>query len=201
MPKIKLPTLPEFAMHMRTIVESIASDFEHPGDADDFHPQVTLLPGDGSGFIATAIDPNFFANEKAKDVLADVVLPQMIEASGAKMLAMVLSVWAIEFDGMNEAEARAALAEAQRRPIGDHPNRVERVIVTAYDSHSIAVWTAKILRHRNKPPTLTPWEDWMEKSDDHELVTDGRFVDPLQAALRDSSGRPNPEFLARMRDQ
>ena len=195
MPKVRIPSLDEYAAAIKAVAESIASDFTKPDD--DFHPQMQLLPGDGSGIHVAPIPGQLLASPELKDLLAQRVMAPAIEAVGAKLMSWLMSAWSLEFEGIPRAEAMARFERAEREGIAVNPDRVEIVILTAIDAHRVLTSTAKIMRTAIGPPTLGPWEDWSDKYPTG--VATGRFVEPLQAALRDSSGRPNPEFLRHMR--
>jgi hypothetical protein len=196
MPSPKTPALPQFVGIIRQICDRIAADFDAPDS--DFAPIMVVLPGDGSDFRVFGLPGELLGGgEEGKDILADEIMVPIIDAVGAKMLAWTMSAWTLELEGMNEAAARRAVALAQAQGLSNHPNRVERVMVTAIDSHNVESWSAQIHRTAIAPPTLGEWEDFMRKFGDKATV-EGRFLDPLQAALRDSSGKPDPDKLARI---
>lgn len=171
------------------VAEQIADNFEKPGDTDDFHPVMVAMPGDGSDFGVFALPGELLGQgEAGKDILADKIMVPIIDAMGAKMISWTMSAWALELEGMNEADARAAVQLALRNGLANHPNRVERVMVTAISSHDFESQLAEIRRSAIAPPTLGPWEDWKRKGPADQRHVEGRFFEPLQAALRDSSG-------------
>lgn len=191
-----LPTLEEFTEVCIEGVDQMAAAFEHPDE--DFAPIMQLFAGDSQDLFVIGFDGRFLASAESKDMLAERIMVPMIFGTGAKMLATVLSAWALEIRGLNEQDARMAMEMAQRNGLSNHPNKVERVIVTAMNAHKTMIAMADINRDGENPPTLGEWDrmDTLQGG-----VLDGRFVTPLQNALRDNSGKADPKFLELMRAQ
>ncbi len=174
---------------LRMVAESLAGDFNQPDD--DFFPQIIILPGDGTSFEVMPIDLRFFENNEAKEYLTEVRLPPILDAFGAKLVGWLVSAWQVEFNAPDEATARRMAAGA----LDQHPDRREIVSLTGIDALSVATTQAEILRYGHAP-TLGTWEGVNTHKNTSAL--DGRLVDPIQAALRDSSGKRDNQKIARL---
>jgi hypothetical protein len=173
--------LNEFGMWTRGVVEQIGEGFtDHD---EDWFPVMVIMPGDKSKPVVTAFDPAYLETSHTKEILATQVMPAMINGFGGKAISMVQSVWILKLDHLPEEEANEIYERVQREGLANEPNRVEQVMVISVNSHDIDVWGAEIDRDGTNPPRLGEWEH-MESGD-----WSGRFVEPIQAALRDSSGR------------
>lgn len=186
-----LPPLRDFASHVTTIAEAICQGFDKPDD--DFYPVMVAFPGDGSGFKAFALPGDLLAQgEHGKDLLADQVMVPVIDAFGARMISWTMSAWNLNLAGAKtEAEARAMAAEARRDGISNHPNREEIVIINCLDALDWETRVAEIRRTAIGPPSLGEWRDFKRDYPGGSPTIEGRFVGPIQDALRDSSGVPD----------
>lgn len=190
-----LPPLREFADQVSGIAGQIAGSFTRPDD--DFHPVMVAFPGDGSGFKAFALPGELLGSEHGKDILADQIMVPVIDAFGARMVSWTMSAWNLNLTGAKtEAEARAMATEARRIGISKHPNREEIVIINCLDALDWESRIAEIKRTAITPPTLGDWRDWKRERPDGASESarpsiEGRFVEPIQDALRDSSGVPD----------
>lgn len=163
---------------MRESVENIAKEFDRPDD--DFMPVMSLVPEEGEN-VMLALDNQWFENEDTKDRLVDSVMVPAITGIGAKTVATVFSVWYAKTEPDQDWEDMP-------RP-SEHPNRQEAVLVTVMDSFNIRTWIINIVRPDGEIPTLAEWEELGVNA------FSGRFIEDVQAALRDSSGRTDPDFM------
>lgn len=171
-------TIDELADIMRESIENIQQQFDNPDD--DFVPVLSLVPQDGQN-IMLALDGRWLENDETKNRLVKTVMLPAIEGVGAKTVATVFSAWQARVP-------EGTKIEDMPRP-RDAENREEVVILTVMDSFNVKTWMNVIDRDENKPPTLKGWK---------EMPTNaftGRFVDSLQEALRDSSGKTDPDFI------
>lgn len=112
------------------------------------------------------IPPEAFESDQTKDALA-LSLERLIGEERAHTVVMIQEAWVADrADGSDLSPAR------------DDPNRVESLTITVLRAYEHTGSIAPILRKKDQPPRLGEWED----SGSSEM--DGRFVDPLVAALR-----------------
>lgn len=173
----------DFAKMVKDGVEAVGKSFEQPDD--DWMPVLFLLDADNQG-TWVGIDGRFMASPESKNRLMRDVIKPMIAASGAKKMATVFSAWGVQLD-KDEVEERGAPSV----PPSKHPDRMEMVMVTCFDSEKVVSYQANIQRDDENPPTLAAWEELPEGMT-------GRFVDGVQDTLRDSSGRPNERYTEMM---
>ena len=128
---------------------------------------------------------------EAKDFLAEGMMVPIITGTGAKLVATVFSSWQIRFEG-DEALKHLANGDYTGPRPSQSPQRIEAVMVTAISPTKIVVRGAEIHRDNVHPPTLERWDQWDEEGNG---FFSGRFTTPLQAALRDSSGKVNEKWL------
>lgn len=115
---------------------------------DDWVPM--LLVATGTGEAGTLPLTEFFVDDERRTILAEKVLPALIEDMDVRELVIVNSVWVgepIEIDGVKHA----------RSPREDE-NRTEAVLVVSINADRIDRYMARITRHADKPPTLEGWE-------------------------------------------
>lgn len=182
-----LPPLREFADRISQIAQQIADAFTTPDD--DFHPVMVAFPGDGTGFKTFALPGDLLdQGERGKDALAEKVMVPVIDAFGARMISWTMSAWNLNLSGAKTVEqARAMATEARRIGLANHPDREEIVIINCLDALDWETRVAEIRRTAIGPPSLGPWRDFKRDHPGSETI-EGRFVEPIQDALRDSSG-------------
>ena len=164
-------------------VESVCLSFTEPDD--DFVPVMqTATPfGDAFQVYTFGFDVAYLSNDMAKDMLAHQMMVPLIESTGAKLVATVFSTWML-----NARVTKDNLVDGRYvgpRP-SDSPDRIEAVMVSVIAPTRITTRHAEIIRDEVNPPTLSAWEQW---GSDGAVVFTGRFTEPLQDALRDSSGK------------
>jgi hypothetical protein len=145
-----------FAQSMLASVERIADSFTMPDD--DWVPALIIdsrvLGPMPIGFVMT---PD-------KDAVV-AALAQLLRETRTERCVLVLSAWQAEvgpgWDG---------------RPAAELSNRREVVAVTVIDAERVESYSAPILRFADAPPRLGEWT--------MTACTDGRFVTPLQRAMR-----------------
>lgn len=98
--------------------------------------------------------PQSFDGEDDKDATATLVRETARE-SDALAVMFVAEAWAVMYDKMSEAEAKA---RCERLPPSDDPNRIEIVQAVLDHSYGTMHWRAQILREPDKPPTLAEFQ-------------------------------------------
>lgn len=137
---------------------------------DDWVP--ILFLEDAEGQRATVPIEHFMVNDQSKDLLAEYIIPQVIEKFEAKIAVMVLSVWRCS------PIPKGVDPDDRPRPSED-VNRTEAVMLIEYTSEGVTRSAmAPIVRHEDAPPTL---EDWIS---DFGQSEDGRFVTPIVKAMK-----------------
>lgn len=177
-------SIDELADIMRESIEAIQNNFDDP--EDDFIPVLSLLPQDGQN-VMLALDGRWLENDSTKDRLVKTVMVPAIAGVGAKTVATVFSAWSASIPEGMELEDMPRPSEAE--------NRQETVVLTVMDSFNVKTWMNNIYRDGENPPTLGDWK---------ELPTGaftGRFVESLQTALRESSGKTDPDFMKILEEQ
>jgi hypothetical protein len=142
---------------------------------DDWKPTCFLLSG--KQMSIAAIDPGFMASEATKNQLTKVVLPGLIQESGADAFAMVLTAWvvAVPATPYGRAQINRETGATKLKP-SLHPGRTEAVLLTLVTASESAMMSAEIVRKDGKAPTLKPWS----KAPD---MLSGRFIDPVRRAF------------------
>lgn len=171
--------------------EEIGSSFTQPDDDWAAMMQTATPHEDAFRVYTFGFDERLLASDEAKDFLSENMMVPIITGTGAKLVATVFSSWQIRFEG---DEAMKQLANGQYtgpRP-SQSPQRIEAVMVTAIAPTKIVVRCAEIHRDNVHPPTLDAWDQWDEEGNG---IFTGRFTTPLQAALRDSSGKVNEKWI------
>lgn len=174
----------DLAEIMRDSIENIQTQFDDP--EDDFIPVLSLAPQDGQN-IMLALDGRWLESDETKDRLVKTVMLPAIEGVGAKIVATVFSAWQASVSADTPIEDVPRPSEAE--------NREEVVLLTVMDSFSVKTWMNTIERDDENPPTLKGWQEMPANA------FSGRFIDSLQQALRDSSGKTDPDFIKILEDQ
>lgn len=172
------------ANHIKETVEEIGKNL--PPDAD-WMPVMEVFDSENNGYVVGLT--GFESGEKSSQAMC-----LAIDQLGGKMVGTVFTAWAVN--------AKDVMPDDLIRPgmrASSHPDRFEMLIITVMDSNNVKAVAAKIIRDPNQPPVLDEWVPWGQggctgTGENHGKLT-GQFVEPLQDALRDSSGIPNPEFL------
>lgn len=168
----------EVGVMMRESVENIRDQFDDP--QDDFIPVLSLLPQDGQN-VMLALDGRWLENDDTKNRLVKTIMIPAIEGVGAKTVATVFSAWQASVPEDTDIEDMPRPSEAE--------NKEEVVLLTVMDSFTVKTWMNIIERSEDSPPTLKGWEELPMNA------FSGRFIDSLQQALRDSSGKTDPDFM------
>jgi hypothetical protein len=167
----------QFAEGVKGVVESIAPTLDPD---EDWMPVMQIADGEGDVSVF-GFDPAFMNSEARKDALAQRLMVPAIDGFGGKLLATVFTCWMAHYDAPDENGNFNGPRPSERE------DRIEVLIVTVMDSNKVVAYAAQIERHENSHPTLKAWDTW-------ENQLGGRFVEPLQTALRDSDGRPREGF-------
>lgn len=174
-------TYREFVAYAQQHVRNVGRSFTEPDD--DWPPMFIAEMRGGRGAVGL-LPLEAFASDDTKDVLAEVVLPAIIERFKATKFAFTTSAW-LSIVG-HRPDVQAAQMEGRMRPSED-PERIEIVTLTCYDAERHDWFGARIHRTRRRPPKLGPFQEA------HEIIggerrpdwnVDGRFVDPIVQALR-----------------
>jgi len=175
-------TLKEFRKHVFEAVASVSASFDEP---DDDWPAIFFLEDEAGRGTTVRLCGHFFDGAERKDLLAEVLLPTIIQKLGAIRVALLTSSWISVVDPDNE-ERVAAMDADELRPSTD-PLGQEAVTIMIVSVDQIELWTARIRRSLEQPPTLA---EWQKGEGPH-----GRFLGPLQQALQhiqDGSGNGDP---------
>lgn len=170
---------------MKKAVENIGNEFEYSDD--DWMPVMGLVPQEGEN-VMLALDGRWLENDETKHRLVTEVMIPAINGIGAKTLATVFSAWVAQ-------APKGSKIEDLPRP-SESPDRKEVVVITAMDSFNVKTWMIEILRSEDSPPELAEWTEY----DENDGVK-GSFVEEIQAALRDSSGQTDPDFMKILDEQ
>lgn len=197
-----LPALSDFAKMICTTADRNAKEFTRPDD--DFHPIMVVMPGEHPIPSIIGLPGLLLESPEGKDFMADKLMVPIIGILGGKMLAWTMSAWTLNFYNLSPdqlARESRRLREIQGRggSISEHPLHQETVVVNVIDPFESQVWGAQITRTATTPPSLGEWNrlDRLPDGSKPDQET-GRFLTPLQAALRDSSGEPNFKALKRL---
>jgi hypothetical protein len=124
------------------IAEAVGSKFEPD---EDWEPMLVVEAPDGVSVCTLEMD---LATPKDRDILAQVVVPDLVRSMKGTRFALVTTAWQLKM-----------AADAKRGParIQDHPDRTECVIIYAFDRDERKRATAEITRGEG-PPKLGAWE-------------------------------------------
>jgi hypothetical protein len=161
-----MQTYKEFTTTVLKAVERVGTMFTDP--ADDWSP-VAFVQVHGSGHL-TVIDlaPVMIRDKNA----ASAALAAALREMRAERCALVMSAWRAEVAGSDWDG---------HTPASQLPDRQEIVAVTVMDGERIDAYDARIMRDEFAPPVLT---DWTHTPPESGTVMTGRFVEPIQDALR-----------------
>lgn len=136
---------------------------------DDWVPILFLEDTDGERM--TMPIEQFMTDDRTKDMLAEYIIPSVIEKFQPKVVVMVLSIW------RGSPIPIGVDIDDRPRPSED-VNRTEGLMIIEYTAKGITRNTlAPIIRHKDSPPTLGEWEDFPTDGD-------GRFVTPIVKAMK-----------------
>lgn len=117
----------------------------------------------------------FMGDDRAKDILAHLLLPGLIKHSKAKTLVMIMSIW------QSETSVKSLAKGGTYIPPSQCDDRTEHVMISEYTAEGVKRQAfAQIQRHEGKPPTLGEWQQMNEATG-----YSGRFVEPLIKALKE----------------
>jgi hypothetical protein len=146
-------------------VELIYSEFEAPDD--DLIPYMLMATGQG-GLGVVGLDPEFFSNEEAKNLLAYAIMPEALREFSAQGAAFVSAAWT---------------SDRHRDDPGPHPlprddpNRREAVFALVISATEARTLQAEVTRTDDAPPVLGDWVI----SDSSEV--EGRFARGMRQGL------------------
>lgn len=179
-------TINDLADLMRESVENIQKQFDEPDD--DFIPVMSLMPQEGEN-VMLALDTRWLANDETKKKLVKTIMVPAVSGVGAKLVATVFSAWhTVVPEGV-------PVEEIIKPSEMDESEREEAVLLTVMDSFNVETWMAPITRYDDKVPELGGWQKMATNS------ISGIFVEGIQEALRDSSGKTSPEFMELLSEQ
>src|SRR5262245_55162118 len=143
----------EFLTLVKEMPRDVGKTFTDPDD--DWMPIMVVRTDDGLGVVG--FDSEFLADDDSKDVLAEIVIPGMIEQLGASAVALVMSAWSLKSPEI--PDVRPSL----------HPERQEILVLHVIDAAHESIFHAPILRDGEQPPALGKWEQFA-------ATATGRFV-------------------------
>lgn len=162
-------TFRQFADKAKLNARMVGRSFTEPDD--DWAPVAMLEIATGQ--VHVILLTPFFVDSDTKDVLTHQVLPALIQDTGARKLALVLSAWMAARPEHESEDEFTSVRPSER------PDRQEILQVVVYDAERVEWWAAPIERHRRKPPSLGAWRD-----PGLGEQMDGRFITPIAEALR-----------------
>jgi len=170
-------SLEQHVQAMKDVVKSIENDFTKPDD--DWDGMMVML-----GESSFDLLPLRFRNEWEKEIWANTIIPLVIAESKPIMVGQVQSAWVVEAKA--KPGATPENAKSYKDIIGvqpsQHPDRQEVVILAMITAEQYQIWTAKIVRFKDRPPKLNPWRLWPTKGD---VKISGQFFEPIQKALKE----------------
>ena len=141
---------------------------------DDWEPIAFLELEEGNAIPALPMGM-YMQSVQGKELLARMILPMAIDHFGAKRIVLLLSVWMAQGYSKEEIESGEYMAPSK------HPERTEHIQLLELTADGVQRHSmAQIIRHEDSPPTLGEWDD-LEELENFE----GRFIDPLVAALKE----------------
>ena len=152
-------------------VRAIEQDFDAPDD--DFEAMIVMETKSEQLMIFPA--GQLMNSETTKDLMAEVVLPGLIRKHKVSRVVAVLSAWCVQVGKEYDSDSSP-------RP-SEHPDRYEVLLVTEMTAQGVGSdYWAYINRDPFliEPPSLGEFELQPETAT-HE----GRFVDPIVAALKE----------------
>jgi hypothetical protein len=165
-------TFEEVLGHVKDNVQEIGAGFTEPND--DWDP-VALFIDREEALTVAALDYSFFSSERAKDMLAEEVLPTLVRETKAQYVAFVIGAWQVLVRGPGPLPKLLP---------SEHPDRVEIIGVTLVSARQAAMASAEVIRREDGPPLLSDWTTvQVEGPTDPRAGLAGRFVDPLRRAL------------------
>jgi hypothetical protein len=144
----------------KILAELVSQTFYDP--ANFWQPAAFLF---GPTDVVVKISGQAFSSEDRKDQLA-VELVKLIVEEQTDAVVMLQEAWVAERDDPTDLS-----------PAKTDPSRVDSLVVTVMRAHERTGSIAPIQREPNQPPRLGEWKDSGSE-------IDGRFVDPLVAALQ-----------------
>jgi hypothetical protein len=181
---MSVDTIDDLAEMMRDSVENVQAQFDDP--EDDWVPVMSLVPQEGQN-VMLALDGRWLKNDSTKRRLVKNVMTPAVSGVGAKLVATVFSAYHVEVPKGMPVEEMIRPSEAEERD--------EVVMLTVMDSFNVKTWMAIVRRTADSPPELGNWEEIPANS------TSGLFIEEIQEALRDSSGRTDEKFMEILEDQ
>lgn len=143
---------------------------------DDWSPMAFFEGAKGEGIIPLD-QSNLMADDKGKDVLTEILLPNVIEEMRITRIVFILSVWMSPESNRELAESGEYIPPSQRA------DRREAVFMTEMRHGGVSRQSmAYIVRYADRPPELGEWEEL--GGGGTPIGYTGRFVDPIVAALR-----------------
>jgi hypothetical protein len=168
-----------------TGVVGTEEDFSEPDD--DWLP-IMLLIDDHRGLSVAAIDGQFMADDEAKEMLAQSVIPRLVKEVDAVAVAFVSSTWMSRGPRLPGASVPAVVepetGEVRPRRPSEDPNRIEAVVVVACSLKGEITAVAEIQRTDDAPPTLGEWE-----TNRSSKRSPGRFTNAIYEALDEGASR------------
>lgn len=163
-----LPNIEQEVQWLKDSVESIRKDFTKPDD--DWSGVMFFWVEDGP----TSLMPMMFRDEDEKEFVASIAIPTLIRQLKPWLVGQVHSAWTalVETEDLESSP-----------PPSEHPNREESLILIMVTVEQQQMWSAKIIRHDDKPPTLDPWRLWGQ-----DESTEGRFITPVIETMKEVHG-------------
>lgn len=186
-----------FVAHVAEAVRDV-----EPEEGCDWPPALFMdLEERGGGVVALALDElgEVFANDRAKNALSSA-LAGLIQVVRPQRVAFVSTAWMLlehnteEFRKYVEEHGKAPSTydEGGLTPPSQHPDRVEIVMAAILEPEEHVEVVSKIERPEGETPRLGEFRPMHEllgidEEDASKAQAAGRFVEPLQEALREAN--------------
>lgn len=162
------PSIEQVVQYIKDTTAKIAADFTDPDD--DWQGVMFFIGGDNDAML-----PLMFENEREKDFVSTVAIPELIREHKPWIVAQLQSAWTLSLPREQAGRDDIPLPS-------QHPDRVEALIMIVCTVEQVQMWTAKINRYETRPPTLAAWELFQATG------SEGRFITPIVETLKEVHG-------------
>lgn len=152
----------------------------HASGADDttewdWPPLLVLDDGSDSPIQNKTLSiEEFMSSPTSKNMLFEVVLPELIASQGIQRVVFAATAWTARVDADD--------TKYEGMPVSKRPDRREVVFLLAVEPDAVVGLVAEITRSVDHAPTLGPWETpAVETGDGPEWG--GALLDPVREAL------------------
>ena len=171
-------TMDEVVDGLKKTVARIGADL---GPDEDWVP-VMIFFGDRPGIIAIP----FLGDPETKNIVAQKVIPGLIEQAKPDFVGLVTMGWMKSYDQSSiEGRAEQARDEAKFEPgnIADRPGKSECLCIHIVGKDGVE---HQLMAHVHRYPTVSPLLEWFVDTADDGIPkggSAGRFPDALRAGM------------------